>query len=176
MKGHMRKLRFFPLRSIAFLSATLLAACGGTQPGDQGAVQTNGPPFSNVVNVQQLMNWIMDPQADVVWAVGGYVITKDGQTQTVPKNDDEWNAIRNAAATVAETGNLLMMQGRARDNGDWMAMARKMIDEANRCVQAAEAKDLEALFTAGGDMYIACTACHTKYVIGEAEPAAAPAK
>jgi cytochrome c556 len=42
-----------------------------------------------------------------------------------------------------------------------------MIDEANKCVAAAEAKDLEALFTAGGDLYLACTACHAKYLVGE---------
>ena len=45
-------------------------------------------------------------------------------------------------------------------------MTRKMIDEANKCVQAIEAKDLETLFTAGGDLYIACSECHAKYVIG----------
>jgi hypothetical protein len=47
-------------------------------------------------------------------------------------------------------------------------MARAMIDRANDCVQAAEAKDLEALFTQGGELYLACTACHAKYVIGQA--------
>ncbi|HTE41788.1 MAG TPA: hypothetical protein VK629_13235 [Steroidobacteraceae bacterium] len=168
----MRVLRFIPPQALVFLSAALLAACGGPQESNPPAA-TSGPPFDTTATVAHLMSWIMDPQADVVWAVGGYVITKDGEVQSVPKNDDEWNAIRNAAATVAESGNLLMLQGRARDNGDWMAMARKMTEEANRCVQAAEAKDLDALFTAGGDMYIACTACHTKYVIGESSPAEA---
>jgi len=154
-----------------FVGALLLCGCNSSQEPTKNATDANsapsGPPFSNVATVQQLMNWILDPQADIVWGAVGSIITKDGEEQLAPKNDDEWNAVRNAAATVAESGNLLMLEGRARDNGDWMTMTRKMIDLANECVQAAEAKDLETLFTAGGDLYLACTACHAKYVIGE---------
>jgi hypothetical protein len=113
------------------------------------------------------MSHVLDPNADIVWAAVGSVVTEKGEQQLAPKTDAEWTAIRNAAVTVAETGNLLLLAPHARDQGDWAVMTRKMIDEANKCVQAIEAKDLETLFTAGGDLYIACSECHAKFVIGE---------
>jgi hypothetical protein len=47
-----------------------------------------------------------------------------------------------------------------------MAKSRALIDASAEVVKAAEAKDKEMLFTTGGDMYAACTSCHTQYVIG----------
>lgn len=113
--------------------------------------------------MKQLMNWIIDPAADVVWGSVGTIITEGGTEHIQPRTDEEWTAVRNGAATVAESGNLLMLPGRARD-ADWIGFARKLIDAANEALQAAEAKDTETLFTAGSDMYIVCSECHAKYL------------
>ena len=74
--------------------------------------------------------------------------------------------MRNAAATIAESGNLLMMKGRAIEEEDWMKASSGLIDAAMLAVQAAEAKDKDALFDAGGTLYESCTACHSKYALG----------
>src|SRR5439155_11904792 len=37
-----------------------------------------------------------------------------------PKDANEWAALRRSALALAESGTLLMMRGRARDQGDWM--------------------------------------------------------
>jgi cytochrome c5 len=74
--------------------------------------------------------------------------------------------VRNSAAVIAESGNLLMMPGRAFDQDQWMKDARSMIDAAMTAREAAEAKDVPALFDAGGAVYEACTACHSKYALG----------
>jgi hypothetical protein len=151
--------------TILMLCGALLVGCNASQePEQQPAAAT---PFSNQATMVQLMNWVYEPHAQIVWSVGGTIITAEGQQQVVPKNDDEWNAVRNAAATIAESGNVLMIPGRARDTGDWIKYARLMIDKANECVQAAEAKDLDAFFTSGSDLYLACNACHAQYLIGE---------
>jgi hypothetical protein len=153
------------LRLPAFLlSGVLLLSC---TKSDEPAQPAAAVPYRHQATMAQLMNWVFDVQADIVWAVGETIISEEGETRIVPKNDDEWNAVRNAAATVAEASNLLMMEGRARDNGDWLKFSRMVLDKANECVAAAEAKDLDALFTAAGDMYLACTSCHAKYVIGQ---------
>jgi hypothetical protein len=130
-------------------------------------VTSSGPTLQLKANTAQLMNHILDPQSDIVWAAVGSIVTKDGEQQLAPKNDAEWTVVRNAATVVAESSNLLLLAPHARDQDDWATFTRKTVEEANRCVEAAEAKDLEMLFTAGGDLYIACTACHAKYVIGE---------
>lgn len=161
------------IRSIAFAallsSGLALAACGSRAPDETAA--GDQPTLPLRANTTQLMNWILDVQADIVWAAGGIIITEQGEQQMIPKTDDEWNALRNAAATVAEVSNLLLLPPHSRDDQDWAAMTRKVVEKANECVSAAEAKDIDALFTAGSDMYLACTACHAKYVIGEPMPA-----
>ena len=70
--------------------------------------------------------------------------------------------MRNAAITLAESGNLLMMVPRAKDGGEWMKMAQQMIDTSEAAIKAAEAKNPERLFTVGGDIYESCSACHRK--------------
>jgi predicted small secreted protein len=153
------------------MACALSAGCNGSKESStkQGVGKDSGsaPALDLKATTAQLMGHVLDPHADIVWAAVGSVVTEKGEEQLAPKTDAEWTAIRNAAVTVAEAGNLLLLPPHARDQGDWVAMTRKMIAEANKCVQAIEAKDLETLFTAGGDMYIACSECHAKYVIGE---------
>jgi cytochrome c556 len=45
-----------------------------------------------------------------------------------------------------------------------MKRAQEMIDTSERAIRAAEAKNAEQLFTVGGDIYEACSACHQKYM------------
>ncbi len=117
------------------------------------------------------MSWIMDPNADVVWAAVGTIFTAEGEQKIAPKTDEEWTAVRNSAATVIECGNLLMMEGRASDQGEWMKRVQELMRTANEVLQAVDAKDAETLFTAGSDMYLACSACHAQYIFNEAEAA-----
>jgi cytochrome c556 len=39
-----------------------------------------------------------------------------------------------------------------------------MIDQAERAIRAADAKNADELFTVGGDIYEACSNCHQKYL------------
>jgi cytochrome c556 len=38
-----------------------------------------------------------------------------------------------------------------------------LTDAANDARKAAEARNIDALFTAGGDLYRVCSACHQRY-------------
>jgi hypothetical protein len=40
-------------------------------------------------------------------------------------------------------------------------------------MKAAEARDKQAFFDAGGAMYVACRDCHQEYILGE-EPMSGP--
>ena len=53
---------------LAFLSATLLSACGGPPP----------VPFTPVADTKLLMQSVVDPNADIVW------------TQDEPENQGAW--------------------------------------------------------------------------------------
>ena len=125
--------------------------------------------------MKQLMEWVIDPAADVVWESVAIIITEKGENHKAPKTDDEWAAVRNAAATMVESGNLLMMSTRARDDKNWNAAARRLSDAATIALQAAEKKDVAALFDSGATIFNACSACHARYRVGEEAPDARPA-
>jgi len=80
-----------------------------------------------------------------------------------PKDEKEWAAVRRSAVTLAESGNLLIMQGRARDQEDWMKDAKMLADVGNSAYKAAQAKDGNALAGLAGVLDASCTTCHKQY-------------
>jgi hypothetical protein len=144
----------------------VLAGCSGAKEPPAAAPAAAAPPFSTTLTTKQLMSWIIDPNATAIWNSVGSITTEKGTEEKHPKTDAEWAVFRNAAATLIESGNLLMLDGRAVDNDQWMTTSRGMADAAATVLAAAEAKDVEAYFDAGGALYEACTACHSRYLVG----------
>jgi hypothetical protein len=144
----------------ALLPACLAAGCGGPAP----------PPLRLHADVKQLMASVIDPNADVIWDAVGTIITADGVDEIRPRDDEEWTAVAQSAWVVTEAANSLMIGNRPKDTGEWMRFAQELSDTGLRAVRAAEAHDAEALFTAGGDVYLACTACHAEYNIDLTTP------
>jgi hypothetical protein len=134
--------------------SALLASCGGPTP----------PPFKTVVDTKLLMQAVVDPSADAIWDSVKTIDTKEGSQDFRPRTDEEWTAVRNAAITVAEAGNLLMMVPRAKDGDEWMKRAQEMIDTGEAAIRAAESRNAEKLFTVGGDIYESCSNCHRQYM------------
>src|SRR5262245_21980222 len=152
---------------IALLGAAALGlvACNSSAPPPAPAAATASAatPFKAVLDTKQLMGWVIDPSAGAVWQSVGTSVTEAGEENKRPTTDEQWNAVRNHAAIVAESGNLLMLAGRSQ-GGDWNAKAVSLIEAANEVIKATEVKDAEALFTAGGELYQACTDCHAVYL------------
>lgn len=140
------------------LSLGLLAACGAEQPAP--ALPTMA------LSTRELMERVIDPTADLFWESSGTIITAAGETSRAPTTDGGWQAAVNAAATLVEAGNLLMMPGRARDDKEWMQFARQLQSTAAAGMKAAQAKDEKAVFDTGGDIFLACRGCHMKYLLG----------
>ena len=95
-------------------------------------------------------------------------MTLEGKQEIAPRTDEDWSAVRNAAAMVVESGNLLLLPARARNQEDWPKKAQALIEAGREALMAAEVKDTEALFTAGGTVYQACAQCNAKYMVGAA--------
>jgi hypothetical protein len=140
---------------IAAIAALSCAACANAP---------EPPPFRPVADVKQLMQAVIDPSADEIWDAVGWIVTPQGEEEKRPKNDEEWAAVRNHAITLTEAGNLLMMPPRAKDGGEWMKLSQQLIDSAQAAWRAADAKDVQKLFDTGGDVYVACSNCHQKYL------------
>jgi cytochrome c556 len=56
-----------------------------------------------------------------------------------------------------------MVTGRAKDDKQWMAYSQRLSRMAEVALKAAQDKNKDALFDAGGNIYNACKACHDKY-------------
>jgi hypothetical protein len=57
-----------------------------------------------------------------------------------------------------------MMAPRAKDGDLWMKRSQEMIDTGVAAWKAAEARNVDQLFTIGGDIYEACSRCHQDYM------------
>jgi hypothetical protein len=145
---------------VVLLAVVALASCGGPAP----------PPLRLHADLKQLMAAVVDPAADVVWESVGTVVTEQGTEEIRPRDDEEWTEVAHAAWTLTESANSLMIGNRPKDTGDWMRFAQALADESLKAARAAEAHDAETLFTAGSDIYLACTACHAEYNIDLTAP------
>ena len=122
--------------------------------GTLALAQAPSEPFPPAASVKQLMLDLIHPSSnDILLAIyrGG------------PKDDKDWAAVRRSAVTLAESGNMLMMRGRARDQGDWMKDAKLLVDAGNAAYKAAQAKDGSALAALAGAVDASCTTCHRQY-------------
>jgi hypothetical protein len=122
------------------------------------------PPYKPVADTKLLMQAIIDPSADELWNAVRTTVDKEGTHEFRPRTNEEWAVVRNHAVTLAESGNLLMMVPRAKDGDEWMKRSREMIDQAERAIKAADARNADELFAVGGDIYEACSTCHEKYL------------
>lgn len=128
-----------------------------------GPAEGTGPPFREVAGTRLLMASVMEPAADHLWASVGWIIGPEGEENIQPQTDEEWTLVRNAAVTVAESGNLLMMDRRKVDDEDWIAWCRQLIDAGDAAMQAADARDVQGVFDTGEQVYFACAGCHAQY-------------
>jgi hypothetical protein len=141
------------LKAIAIvLSATFFLGCS-PKPAQPNTTLT----------MKQVMEWVIDPNADVVWDSVKSISNAKGTTEIYPRTDAQWEAVRNSAATLVEAGNLLMVEGRAKDDKQWIAYSQRLSRTAEVALKAALDKNKDALFDAGGNIYNACKACHDKY-------------
>ena len=80
-----------------------------------------------------------------------------------PKDENEWAAARRDAMNLAESGNLLMMPGRVREQGDWTMHVKMLADVGASAYKAAEEKNVQALTAVAAPLDASCTSCHKQY-------------
>lgn len=127
-------------------------------------------PFDAVADGRQLMVSVIEPAAEVYWDAVGVIMDLEGTHEIEPRNDEEWEAVENAAWVLAESGNLLLMEDRAQGREHWIAMSRAMIEVGRRAVDAAVAKDPQAVFDVGAEVYFVCVGCHAAYAAETIRP------
>jgi hypothetical protein len=150
------------------------------------------PPYRLTATVQDLMDGIVDPSADVLWDSVAYIATKKGVEDRQPRSDEEWKTVRYSAITLIEVANLLSMPGRSvavahnptvaatppglgelshaeiqqridSTHDSFVQFARNLQDAALKALTAIDAKNAQGLMDAGGVIDEACEACHVTY-------------
>jgi hypothetical protein len=116
-----------------------------------------------VASVKQIMNGIVSPASTVIFNAVSTTVTAKGVEDVAPRNDEEWAAVGNSAAALAEAGNLLMLDGRAVDRGDWITMSKAMIEAGRLSLKAVESKSTDGLLAAGENVNTSCDNCHRRY-------------
>jgi hypothetical protein len=117
-----------------------------TQAADSG--------FESVATVGELMTALIIPSSNVVGNVG---LTGD-------PSDEEWAEVERQALILAESGNLLLLPGRAQGREDWIQASKDMIAAGQAAVEAARDRNADALMIdISGAIFDSCTACHDQY-------------
>ena len=121
----------------------------------QSAPAPSGPalPLQRVGTISELMVDMIYPASDAVF----YITTRE------PKDEAGWNELRAKTLMLAESANLLLMPGRARDQDRWMADSKLLIDVGAAAFRAAKRKDLDALSALSDQLYQSCVTCHQHY-------------
>ena len=117
------------------------------------APAAQAPAPKPIGTVRDLMVGVVWPTSDEVF----YISTR------TPKNDEEWLLFQGRMLMLAESANLLMMPGRAKDQDGWMKDAERLLEAGTAAFEAAKAKDAEKIASLNDQMYAACVACHNDY-------------
>lgn len=170
----------------AVAAAVLSHACSRSAETPAAATAA----FTPVVSVQELMEHVVDPQADFVFDAVGVDVTPKGTTYIAPATDDDWIKVQRGAIILAEATNLLKMPRPVapagytsghdgpggpelppaeiqalvdQDRAKWLRHVDDLRAEALRVIDIVKSRDAESLFKAGSDIDRACENCHLDY-------------
>lgn len=174
MSRQLRDSGTFPTRQALLAVAVCLAAApwGCSRPAaPRTAAPAERSQYNLGLDMKELMGHVVDPAAWAFWRASGTVTTETGERSLTPTTEAGWDAAESGAAQIAEAGNLLLLPGRRRDEGDWVRFSQTLSRQGLEAKAAVEAKDTRRMFEAGAAIYQTCTACHAKYVMPYLPPA-----
>ncbi|MDR0781824.1 MAG: hypothetical protein LBF16_14225 [Pseudomonadales bacterium] len=175
---------------LSLLALSVLVACAPAEkaaaPSTAAAVQYS--EFNTTATIRDVMNALIDPNADALWNAVRFDKTEEGDHEYRPETDEDWLAMRHAAVSIIEGGNALMIPGRRvappgsttefplyefmpdevqakldENRVAWDAFAQNLQAGAIQTLGAIEARDAEKLSEFGGALDAACEACHVQY-------------
>ncbi len=91
--------------------------------------------------------------------------------RTPPTSDQGWQALQNAAVTIAAAGSLTRLSGNGpkdqqwTQQADWVRHSQSLADAGLASLTAVRAKDRDALAKAGDQLVLSCINCHREYKV-----------
>jgi cytochrome c556 len=174
---------------IAFVLCVVTSIAQTAKPAAPAAPRPRAaaPPstYKPTATVKDLMDYIVIPSSEALFNAVSSTTGPNGVENKEPKTDADWAAVRQRALLLAEAGNLLMVPGRhvaspkdksknpgselepaqmdalvAKSPAVFAQKARGIMDAALIALKAIDARDVEGLSNAGGDIDEACESCH----------------
>ncbi len=162
--------------TLAVISALVFSLPG--QTSSKGPEPT--PTMQIESNLLQLMRGVLYPASNVVFAAQS---DNPGDIKRPPGKDPSmatdplvstfggWLSVENAALTLAESANLLLIPGRKCANGvaapvnnpDWQKFVQELRDAGRKAYTAAQSKNQDNMIDVADTMSKACAGCHRKW-------------
>jgi len=154
--------------------AIAAVVCAGLLMAQSAAPQAPAP----AANLNQLMRSLFFPHSNVVFFPQRYdpatvkpASEPSGSTDPLTGVFGGWEALENAALTLADSADLLMTPGRKCSNGkdvpianaDWAQMVQGLRDASMFSYKAALTKDQDKMLQASDVLAASCATCHNKY-------------
>ena len=173
----------------AIMLAGALAACGEVE-SPATAPATTASPVKLTAGIQDIMRDMIEPSAEFLWASVSTTETAEGVEEKQPRTDEEWAEVRRHAIILAESANLLVMEGRhvaregkqlddhgtpgnltaeeaekaiAADRASYVGFSQALHDIGVAYLDAAEKRNPQAIVDAGETMDQVCEGCHLKF-------------
>jgi hypothetical protein len=146
--------------------------------GAMARVETQAPPPRPASNVQQLMQAILFPNANVIFAAQGEdpaAIPRDAKpsasTNPLTGLYGGWQAVENSSLALLESADLLNISGRVCANGtpvpvdesQWKAAVEALRESARAAAGVARARSQEQIGEATDQLADSCSNCHRIY-------------
>jgi len=116
-----------------------------------------------LASMKEIMNGMVTPGSNAVFNAVSTSVTKEGIVEKAPKTEEEWQALANNAAMLVESGNLMLVDGRMKDKGDWVKLTQVFIDASKVALDAARAHNKDGVYMSGEAIDASCDRCHEKY-------------
>lgn len=152
--------KFTPLYA-AGESATSSAPAAATAQGAADAT-----PYYTALPMKQFMSEVLSYSAQEIWKRQGYISDEKGMRSLFPKNDEERKQARNAALSLAEMANVLLIPGRRVEEQAWTDGVAQVRKAALKLADTSLMKNEDGYMEAGIQLNDACYSCHKKYAPG----------
>ena len=146
------------------------------------------PEYRVTGTVKEVMDSVVDPNADYVWKAVETRATAKGIEEIAPKTKEDWAEMRRHTVALREASDLLQIPGRLvaqpgeksenpqvelspeviktlidSDRAKWIQYCHGLHDAATAMMKAVEARDIDGISNAGETIDTACENCHKQY-------------
>ena len=140
------------MNRIILISTTLLLVATTVSVG-----QDTSMPQVTSGTIMEAMVETITPASDIIWGVED------------PQTDEEWQVLDDAAVALMKAFEATRAGGIGPNDNAWASEAKfqAYVDQEMAAIEqsraAITARDLDALFDAGGELYTPCEECHIDF-------------